>query len=497
MILFKNWKISANGKLLAMQYDNLSRELKVVGEIPEGYTWSAMVQVGELFDIILLEPQADGSLSSSLSAQQLSVSGNYVVQLKGVKDNVVRHTNQLSVFVGDSLSGDANWPEIPSEFTQIEQRVYEAMNNAVASEEMTIAARDSARMFANNAESMANAAAEDAEATESFKNMAENAALRADKSWLAADTAAKDAKASETSVATFAAEAKASAAAAAVSEANALDASEEAKKSEQNASVSANEAEQVAFDVAKAVNTAEMYASAAGGFATSAEQKKEAAETAAKTAASNATAAAASAKAAAESAKEAASHSPEGYAPKDSPVFTGSISLGRMEGTDVGDRSFAVGMDVTASGDYSHAEGSSCQATGGYSHAEGSGTIAYGYSSHAEGNYAYAFGENSHAEGEHTAAWSKNQHVQGRYNIGDDEGKYANIVGNGYMGDSRVHGSNAHTLDWDGNAWFAGDVFVGGSGQDDPNAVKLGAYEEWTFTLEDGSTVTKKVLVIG
>lgn len=130
MILFKNWKISANGKLLAMQYDNLSRELKVVGEIPEGYTWSAMVQVGELFDIILLEPQADGSLSSSLSAQQLSVSGDYIVQLKGVKDNIVRHTNQLTVFVGDSLSGDANWPEIPSEFTQLEQRVYEAMRTA-------------------------------------------------------------------------------------------------------------------------------------------------------------------------------------------------------------------------------------------------------------------------------------------------------------------------------------------------------------------------------
>ena len=458
MILFKNWKISANGKLLAMQYDNLSRELKVVGEIPEGYTWSAMVQVGELFDIILLEPNEDGSLSSSLSAQQLSVSGNYVIQLKGVKGSVVRHTNQLSVFVGDSLSGDANWPEIPSEFTQIEQRVYEAMNNAVASEEITIAARDSARMFANNAESMANAAAEDAEATESFKNMAEDAALRADKSWLAADTAAKDAKASETSVATFAAEAKASAAAAAVSEANALDASEEAKKSEQNASVSANEAEQFASDVAKAVNTAEMYASAAGGFATSAEQKKEAAETAAKTAASNATAAAASAKAAAESAKEAASHSPEGYAPKDSPVFTGSISLGRMEGTDVGDRSFAVGMDVTASGDYSHAEGSSCQAVGSKSHAEGGGTMAYGKQSHTEGEYTLAEGENSHAEGEHTAAFSKNQHVQGRYNIGDDEGKYAHIVGNGYMGDGRVHGSNAHTLDWDGNAWFAGTV---------------------------------------
>lgn len=522
MIIFKNWKITANGRLLAMQYDNLSRELKVVGEIPEGYNWSAMVQVGELFDIILLEPQADGSLSSSLSAQQLSVSGEYIVQLKGVKDNIVRHTNQLTVFVGDSLSGDANWPEIPSEFTQIEQRVYKAMNNAVASEEATLAARDSARMFANNAESMANDAAGQAKVAESFKEMAEDAALRADRSRSDADTAAKNAASSETVASNSAAEAKASAAAAAVSETNALDASEEAKKSEQNANISANEAEQFASDVAKAVNTAEMYASAAGGFATSAEQKKEAAETAAKTAESNATAAAASAKAAAESAKEAASHSPEGYAPKNSPVFTGSVSLGRSVGTTVGANSTALGSEAEASGDYSHAEGSYTIASNDFAHAEGQETTASGRASHAEGNttvasemYSHAeglittasgivshaegfqtiaSGAYTHSEGQGTIAASSGQHVQGKYNVEDAVYKYAHIVGNGSSDTDR---SNAHTLDWNGNAWFAGNVFLGGTGQNDPNAVKLGAYEEWTFTLEDGSTVTKKVLVIG
>ena len=33
--------------------------------------------------------------------------------------------------------------------------------------------------------------------------------------------------------------------------------------------------------------------------------------------------------------------------------------------------------------------------------------------------------------------------------------QYAHIVGNGDDEDNR---SNAHTLDWNGNAWFAGDV---------------------------------------
>lgn len=33
--------------------------------------------------------------------------------------------------------------------------------------------------------------------------------------------------------------------------------------------------------------------------------------------------------------------------------------------------------------------------------------------------------------------------------------------------------SNAHTLDWDGNAWFAGNIYVGGIGQSDPKAKRL------------------------
>ena len=43
------------------------------------------------------------------------------------------------------------------------------------------------------------------------------------------------------------------------------------------------------------------------------------------------------------------------------------------------------------------------------------------------------------------------------YNIEDIEGKYAHIVGNGSV-DKR---SNAHTLDWNGNAVYAGKVTVG------------------------------------
>lgn len=73
-----------------------------------------------------------------------------------------------------------------------------------------------------------------------------------------------------------------------------------------------------------------------------------------------------------------------------------------------------------------------------------------------------AEGENGHAEGTGTAASSANQHVQGKYNIEDSDETYAHIVGNGTSDTAR---SNAHTVDWNGNGWFAGDVVVGPAGE--------------------------------
>lgn len=69
-----------------------------------------------------------------------------------------------------------------------------------------------------------------------------------------------------------------------------------------------------------------------------------------------------------------------------------------------------------------------------------------------------ATGRYSHAEGCDTTASSDYQHVQGKYNIEDTADTYAHIVGNGTNNDQR---SNAHTLDWEGNAWYQGDVYVG------------------------------------
>jgi hypothetical protein len=129
--------------------------------------------------------------------------------------------------------------------------------------------------------------------------------------------------------------------------------------------------------------------------------------------------------------------------------------------------SHAEGDSTTASGENSHSEGKYTTASGESSHAEGDSTTASAYCSHAEGNCTTASGENSHAEGASTIASSQNQHVQGKYNIEDTEGKYAHIVGNGEDGKN----SNAHTLDWQGNAWYSGKLSQEGTPTEDKDLV--------------------------
>lgn len=140
-----------------------------------------------------------------------------------------------------------------------------------------------------------------------------------------------------------------------------------------------------------------------------------------------------------------------------------------------GEGAHAEGTETTASNYGAHAEGYGTIASGENSHAEGGGTTASGFGAHAEGGrntasgkYAHAEGWNniasgkhSHAEGRDNTATKDYQHVQGKYSIEDiTTNGYAHIVGNGTSNTKR---SNAHTLDWNGNAWFAGNVSIGGT----------------------------------
>ena len=117
-------------------------------------------------------------------------------------------------------------------------------------------------------------------------------------------------------------------------------------------------------------------------------------------------------------------------------------------------------------------------ALGECSHAEGAMSQAIGMLSHAEGQETIASGSISHTEGTGTVAEGNNQHVQGTFNIVDTTSVH--IVGNGTGANAR---SNAHTLDTSGNAWFAGDVYVGStSGKNKDLGSKKLATEEYVDT---------------
>jgi hypothetical protein len=141
---------------------------------------------------------------------------------------------------------------------------------------------------------------------------------------------------------------------------------------------------------------------------------------------------------------------------------TGNFS--HAEGVDCkaqGHASHSEGWYTTASGDSSHAEGKGPIASGESSHAEGArGTTASGGASHAEGVNTKAAGVCSHSEGTATIANGKDQHVQGRFNVVDNDNKFADIVGNGNSEGLETVRSNAYALDWDGNLYLKGGVYV-------------------------------------
>lgn len=121
--------------------------------------------------------------------------------------------------------------------------------------------------------------------------------------------------------------------------------------------------------------------------------------------------------------------------------------------------SHSEGSYTQATGDFSHAEGGSTYAQAAGAHSEGSLTQAMGMISHAEGYRTVASGDGSHTEGYYTQANSTYQHVQGKYNVYDSSDTYADIIGNGTADNAR---SNAYNMDWNGNAEFQGEVYVGG-----------------------------------
>ena len=121
---FTSWILCPTGPTsIGYQYDNLTDVLQVTGTVPAGWSWDLMVQCGTNLNIIPMEQAEDGSLSVTLTAEMIPLTGYYTMQLRATQGELVKYTNQFQAYVGASLSGDAQWPTVPTEFTQVEQNI--------------------------------------------------------------------------------------------------------------------------------------------------------------------------------------------------------------------------------------------------------------------------------------------------------------------------------------------------------------------------------------
>ena len=128
MIQFKNWQLEWDGAPVAMQFDNDSVRLEIVGEMPAGYDWELLMREPEGgMDILPLEEQP-GGVGVLLKRENLPKWGTYALQLRGTLQadgTTQRHSTVAEVLVPESLSGDTAWPEIPAAFRQLEARLKE------------------------------------------------------------------------------------------------------------------------------------------------------------------------------------------------------------------------------------------------------------------------------------------------------------------------------------------------------------------------------------
>lgn len=131
MILdFDNWQISSPVVSVSREGDNAVHTLTVSGDLPDGWTWYALISKdgGNNYNAVLLTAVDGGAtvlLSDTVFPVRSTPESPYMVQVKGVSGAMVRHTNIVTVSVPASLHGGSAWPSPPTEFGQIEARIQE------------------------------------------------------------------------------------------------------------------------------------------------------------------------------------------------------------------------------------------------------------------------------------------------------------------------------------------------------------------------------------
>lgn len=125
---FINWALVRQSNA-GRQYDNLTVPF-VVLDVPAGWSWELLIRHGADLNIIPMVESSSGELSYALTASDLAFHGEYAVQLRATSGVHVKHTSIEKINVLDSLSGDAQWPTLPTVFSEAVADAEEAADRA-------------------------------------------------------------------------------------------------------------------------------------------------------------------------------------------------------------------------------------------------------------------------------------------------------------------------------------------------------------------------------
>lgn len=159
-----------------------------------------------------------------------------------------------------------------------------------------------------------------------------------------------------------------------------------------------------------------------------------------------------------------------------------SLITRNMQNRASGENAIALGYCSTAEGKHSFAWGSTLNPVENYNNgfiasiagnSEAIGYCSVTFGGRSEGQFAFST-QGGYAKGMRSIAFNKsrafgeNQVTLGKYNKDDNDNKYALIIGNGTglnTTESPNLQSNALTVNWNGNTWVKGSLFVGGTSE--------------------------------
>ena len=129
-------KVSLDTHTLAFAKNNLVNEIICTVDTDESWTYRIDVLYSQtdcsgnpLYNIINLN-RTGNVCSALLTIAMLPFSGKYTMQLRGIKDQQIYHSDIFEVWVKYSIDPSNVYDPVPSEFYQIEARLDDKVNEA-------------------------------------------------------------------------------------------------------------------------------------------------------------------------------------------------------------------------------------------------------------------------------------------------------------------------------------------------------------------------------